>query len=139
MTNWAERSVEELNLSVRSSNGLDRLEIRTIEQLCAHSEQSLLKAKNFGKTSLREVKRKLEELGLSLGTPLPKYSPSPIPQMPGLRDYFAAQALPVVVDIAHRGGLHAPDMPGEWDLGDAAKWAYDMADCMLAARDMKQD
>ncbi len=59
--------VAELDLSVRASNCLNAENIRTIGELVARSEQDMLKVRNFGKTSLDEVKAKLTELGLSFG------------------------------------------------------------------------
>jgi DNA-directed RNA polymerase subunit alpha len=56
-----------LDLSVRSKNCLDSENILTIRELVTMSEQDLLKVRNFGKTSLKEVKNKLTALGLSLG------------------------------------------------------------------------
>jgi len=58
--------VSALKLSVRSSNCLASANITTIGQLMEHDEEGLLKLRSFGKTSLREVKRKLAELGLHL-------------------------------------------------------------------------
>jgi DNA-directed RNA polymerase subunit alpha len=60
-------SISELDLSVRSANCLAGERIETIGELVSRSEADLLKVRNFGKTSLREVKKKLQELGLSLG------------------------------------------------------------------------
>jgi DNA-directed RNA polymerase subunit alpha len=60
-------SVHELELSVRANNCLDSSTIRTVADLVSKSEPDLLKIRSFGKTSLREVKRKLADLGLSLG------------------------------------------------------------------------
>jgi DNA-directed RNA polymerase subunit alpha len=59
--------VHELELSVRSSNCLETARIETVGQLVRHTEAELLKIRSFGKTSLREVKRKLEDVALSLG------------------------------------------------------------------------
>jgi len=59
--------IEQLELTVRSSNCLESNNIRTVGQLVKMTEADLLKIRSFGKTSLREVQRKLEELGLSLG------------------------------------------------------------------------
>ena len=55
------------NLSVRASNCLESIRIETVGQLAKMTEADLLKIRSFGKTSLREVKRKLADLGLSLG------------------------------------------------------------------------
>ncbi|MHC4981781.1 MAG: DNA-directed RNA polymerase subunit alpha [Planctomycetota bacterium] len=60
-------SVHELELSVRSNNCLEAAQIESVGQLVNMSEADLLKIRSFGKTSLREVKRKLEDMELSLG------------------------------------------------------------------------
>ncbi|MED7820035.1 MULTISPECIES: DNA-directed RNA polymerase subunit alpha [unclassified Francisella] len=62
------KHVEELNLTARSSNCLKAVNIRYIGELVQKTENELLKAPNFGKKSLTEIKQKLSELGLSLGT-----------------------------------------------------------------------
>jgi len=59
--------VEELELSVRASNCLESVKVETVGQLVVMTEVDLLKVRSFGKTSLREVKRKLADMGLSLG------------------------------------------------------------------------
>jgi DNA-directed RNA polymerase subunit alpha len=59
--------VSELELSVRSSHCLESENIRTVSDLIGHGEEALLQVRNFGKTSLDEVKGKLGDLGLSLG------------------------------------------------------------------------
>ena len=64
-------SVTELDLSVRASNCLESADIRTVGDLIQKDDPELLGVRSFGKTSLREVKRKLVELGLSLGMELP--------------------------------------------------------------------
>jgi DNA-directed RNA polymerase subunit alpha len=65
-------SIEQLNLTVRSSNCLESNNIQTVKQLVSMTEADLLKIRSFGKTSLREVRQKLSDLGLSLGmTDLP--------------------------------------------------------------------
>ena len=61
------RSVAELDLSVRASNCLQAGGIATLGDLTSRAEADMLKLRNFGKTSLKEVKEKLAELGLSLG------------------------------------------------------------------------
>lgn len=58
--------ISELDLSVRASNCLDSAKIGTVRDLVANSEADLLRLRSFGKTSLREVKRKLSDIGLSL-------------------------------------------------------------------------
>lgn len=56
-----------LELSVRAKNCLDSESVTTMRDLVQMSEPELLKVRNFGKTSLKEVKSKLSALGLSLG------------------------------------------------------------------------
>ncbi len=62
-----ETSVEELELSVRSSNCLKNTNIKTIGDLTRRSEEDIAKTRNFGKKSLQEIKEKLKEWNLSLG------------------------------------------------------------------------
>lgn len=59
--------IESLELTVRSSNCLESNNIQTVGELVSMTEADLLKIRSFGKTSLREVRRKLADLGLSLG------------------------------------------------------------------------
>ncbi len=59
--------VEELELSVRSSNCLKNTNIKTIGDLTRRSEEDIAKTRNFGKKSLQEIKEKLKEWNLSLG------------------------------------------------------------------------
>jgi DNA-directed RNA polymerase subunit alpha len=61
------RSVEELELSVRSYNCLKNASIQTIGELIQKSESEMLKTKNFGRKSLNEIKEILATMGLSLG------------------------------------------------------------------------
>ncbi len=62
-----ETPVEELELSVRSSNCLKNANIRTIGDLTMRTEEEIAKTRNFGKKSLQEIKEKLQEWNLSLG------------------------------------------------------------------------
>ena len=62
-----DRSVEELELSVRSYNCLKNANISTIRELVQKSEQEMLKTKNFGRKSLNEIKEILSAMGLALG------------------------------------------------------------------------
>ena len=62
--------IAQLELSVRAANCLESENIMTVGQLVRMSEEDLLAVRSFGKTSLREVKRKLADLGLSLGMDL---------------------------------------------------------------------
>ena len=61
------RSVEELDLSVRSYNCLKNAQIQTIGDLVTRSEADMLKTKNFGRKSLNEIKEILAQMGLCLG------------------------------------------------------------------------
>ncbi|MDD2523388.1 MAG: DNA-directed RNA polymerase subunit alpha [Endomicrobiia bacterium] len=60
------QSISILDLSTRASNSLKNAEIETIGQLTSYSEIDLMEFDKFGKTSLTEIKKKLEEIGLSL-------------------------------------------------------------------------
>lgn len=64
--------IGELELSVRASNCLESARVSTVLELVQKTEADLLKVRSFGKTSLREVKKKLQELNLGLGMPLPE-------------------------------------------------------------------
>jgi len=59
--------IQELELSVRAGNCLESAKTETVGQLVKMTEADLLKIRSFGKTSLREIKRKLADIGLSLG------------------------------------------------------------------------
>ena len=61
------RSVDELELSVRSYNCLKNADIKTIGELVTKTESEMLKTKNFGRKSLNEIKEILGTMGLSLG------------------------------------------------------------------------
>jgi DNA-directed RNA polymerase subunit alpha len=69
------RSVEELELSVRSANCLKNADINKIYQLVSKTEPEMLKTKNFGRKSLNEIKEVLSEMGLSLGMKLEGFTP----------------------------------------------------------------
>ncbi len=69
------RSVEELELSVRSANCLKNADINKIYQLVSKTESEMLKTKNFGRKSLNEIKEVLTEMGLSLGMKLDGFVP----------------------------------------------------------------
>jgi DNA-directed RNA polymerase subunit alpha len=72
--------ISELDLSVRASNCLESARIQTVADLVSKSDSDLLKVRSFGKTSLREVKKKLQDINLDLGMTLPEgvASTSPI-------------------------------------------------------------
>src|SRR6476646_1620038 len=67
-------TIQELDLSVRANNCLESAKIGTVRELVKKTDADLLKVRSFGKTSLREVKRKLADLGLSLGMDLDQAS-----------------------------------------------------------------
>lgn len=71
--------ISELELSVRASNCLESARIDTVAQLVTQTDADLLKLRSFGRTSLREVKRKLEDIGLNLGMELPEGFQPPAP------------------------------------------------------------
>jgi|Deesub1362B_J571_1020462.scaffolds.fasta_scaffold02739_6 DNA-directed RNA polymerase subunit alpha len=66
-------SVDELELSVRASNCLKAANIETIADLVKHTEQEMLKFRNFGRKSLNELQQVLENLGLHFGMDVDKY------------------------------------------------------------------
>ena len=63
------KTIDELELSVRSFNSLKRAGINTVEELCDKTSDEMLKLRNFGKKSYDEVMNKLDEMGLKLRTP----------------------------------------------------------------------
>ncbi len=67
LANKLNTPIQELELSVRASNCLESVEIETVGQLVVLSESELLKIRSFGKTSLREIRRKLADIGLAVG------------------------------------------------------------------------
>ena len=85
------KSVDEMELSVRSYNCLKNANIRTIGELVQKTEAEMLKTKNFGRKSLNEIKEILAGMGLSLGMKLENY-PAPQPEGAG----------PVRHRVAHR-------------------------------------
>jgi DNA-directed RNA polymerase subunit alpha len=73
------RSIEELELSVRSSNCLKNANIKYIGELVQKTEAEMLKTRNFGRKSLNEIKDILAEMGLSLGMKLQGFEPQDEP------------------------------------------------------------
>lgn len=69
------KSVDELELSVRSANCLKHANIKLIGELVQKTEQEILATKNFGRKSLNEIKEILAEMGLSLGMRLENFPP----------------------------------------------------------------
>lgn len=70
------RSVDDLELSVRSANCLKNANIRYIGELVVKTEAEMLKTKNFGRKSLNEIKEILSEMGLSLGMKIDGWPPA---------------------------------------------------------------
>jgi len=64
-------SLAELDLSVRATNCLESENITTVRDLVSRSEEQLLEVRNFGETTLAEVREKLSDIGLRLGMRLP--------------------------------------------------------------------
>ena len=92
-----DRSVEELELSVRSYNCLKNANITTIRELVQKTEQEMLKTKNFGRKSLNEIKEILSSMGLSLGM---RFDDSGTPVMPTAAESAAAAAAAAAVPDA---------------------------------------
>jgi DNA-directed RNA polymerase subunit alpha len=65
------QSLAELNLSVRATNCLESEGINTVRDLVSKSEEQLLQVRNFGETTLLEVREQLGEIGLRLGMRVP--------------------------------------------------------------------
>jgi DNA-directed RNA polymerase subunit alpha len=70
------KSVDELELSVRSYNCLKNADIRTLFELVQKTEPEMLKTRNFGRKSLNEIKEILDDMGLSLGMNLEELDPA---------------------------------------------------------------
>ncbi|HYB54455.1 MAG TPA: DNA-directed RNA polymerase subunit alpha, partial [Thermoanaerobaculia bacterium] len=70
LAEYLNRSVDELELSVRSANCLKNAGIRTIRDLVQKTERDMLETKNFGRKSLNEIRDILRPMGLSLGMEL---------------------------------------------------------------------
>ena len=73
------KSVDELELSVRSYNCLKNANIRTIGELVTKTEAEMLKTKNFGRKSLNEIKEILASMGLGLGMKLDEHGKPVMP------------------------------------------------------------
>ncbi|MGK5082830.1 DNA-directed RNA polymerase subunit alpha [Bdellovibrionota bacterium FG-1] len=87
------RSVEELELSVRSANCLQNANIKYIYELVQKTEAEMLKTKNFGRKSLNEIKDILGEMGLSLGMKLDGFVPPSQPPKPADSDVDESRIL----------------------------------------------
>lgn len=72
-------TVQELDLSVRANNCLESAKLANVRDLVQKTDADLLKVRSFGKTSLREVKRRLADMGLSLGMDLDALAAGQVP------------------------------------------------------------
>jgi DNA-directed RNA polymerase subunit alpha len=79
--------IDEIELSVRSTNCLSGANIDTIAELVSIPERKMLEFRNFGKKSLNEIKAKLAEMGLSLGMDLARYGITPDNVKDRIRQY----------------------------------------------------
>jgi DNA-directed RNA polymerase subunit alpha len=86
--------INEIELSVRSTNCLVGANIDTIAELVVMPESEMLKFRNFGKKSLNEIKAKLEEMGLHLGMDLTKFDITRDNAKQIINDYIAERAGP---------------------------------------------
>jgi DNA-directed RNA polymerase subunit alpha len=66
-----QQGISDMDLSVRASNCLESAQIKSVAELVQKSEEELLTLRAFGRTSLREIEKKLEEMGLALGMHVP--------------------------------------------------------------------
>lgn len=80
--------IDEIELSVRSTNCLSGANIETIAELVSIPERKMLEFRNFGKKSLNEIKAKLTEMGLSLGMDLSRFGITPDNVKDKLRFYL---------------------------------------------------
>ena len=72
LTAKLDQPLASMELSVRASNCLESAKIHTIGDLVRLTESELMKVRSFGKTSLREIKRKLQDMGFTLGMEVPE-------------------------------------------------------------------
>jgi len=99
--------ISDLELSVRAANCLESAKIHTVGDLIRCTEPRLLELRSFGKTSLREVKRKLADLGISLGVEV-ETAPEPTDDTPSASDP------PLVAEVA------PPPPPDETEASGAS-------------------
>jgi hypothetical protein len=132
--------IDDLGLPRGTRNALIDNRIISLGDLVSKSDINLLRLRNFGETSLRWVRRKLRERGLSLGMKPPK-APRPTFFDDGddmsLRDYFAAAALTGMTSSAEflKGAKEvATERCISVEKGLASS-AYDIADAMIRERD----
>ena len=114
------RSVEELELSVRSYNCLKNANIQTIGELVQKSEAEMLKTKNFGRKSLNEIKEILSSMGLGLGMKIDEHG-NAVPTQQTSTVGSAPSSLgagegPVVLSLTVGRRIHR--VPGGWIAGN---------------------
>lgn len=80
--------IDEIELSVRSTNCLSGANIETIAELVSIPERKMLEFRNFGKKSLNEIKAKLQEMGMHLGMDLSRYGITPDNVKDKVRHYY---------------------------------------------------
>ena len=66
------RSIGELRLSVRAANCMEAGDINSVRDLVQRTEDDLMEIRNFGETTLVEIRQVLDELGLHLGMKVPQ-------------------------------------------------------------------
>ncbi len=114
-------SLADLDLSVRAGNCLESARILTVGELARCTESDLLRVRSFGKTSLREVKRKLGEIGLTLGFDVEGGSvPQPASTTPAVMTESTAPTASTI--------LPPPPMPPSTAQHDAGQLPNPMVD-----------
>ena len=103
------KSVDELELSVRSANCLQNANIRTIGELVQRTEAEMLKTKNFGRKSLNEIKEVLQSMGLQLGMKVESFPDRrehrAVPRARGLDEASSAHAASRALEPAPQGAV----------------------------------
>ena len=115
-----EMSIAELDLTVRSSNCLELATINTVAQLVSLNDRELLSLRSFGRTSLREIKRKLDDLGLTLGMQMPAGVDGSVELPPSYEedegDFEHEDDIDIPVGIDHQNMMDTED-PGDEIIG----------------------
>lgn len=115
-----EMSIAELDLTVRSSNCLELATINTVAQLVSLNDRELLSLRSFGRTSLREIKRKLDDLGLTLGMQMPAGVDGSVELPPSYEedegDFDHEEDSDTPVDLDHQSMMDTED-PGDEIIG----------------------
>ena len=113
-------SLAELELSVRATNCLESEGITTVRHLVSRTEDQLLTVRNFGETTLKEVRAKLHEIGLDLGmnVPQPRESETlPEDRSGDLRDFEMESCLTAVEGQAGRQNIGETNSRKSKNLG----------------------